>query len=417
MEVKDRRPMKKIENCRICNNLNIQEFLDLGDQPFANALLTSITDKELFYPLSLSWCPDCNLVQLNHTADPKELFSEYVWVTSTSKTAQEYSNKFYSEILNRKIPLDGGYVLEIASNDGTFLKPFLNNGYKVLGVDPAQNIVDIANKSGVPTICRFFGVKAAKEIIDKEGKARVVVARNVLPHVANLHDFVEGLYVSLEEEGLLVIEVHYAKIILKELHYDSVYHEHLCYFTIKSIEKLLNRHGLFIVDLNQSPISGGSLVLYVKKKKEKQSQIVRMIKNTEEKEKINELSSWLQFALRVQDHKIKLLEILEKMKYNNKLVVGYGASARSSTLLNFCGINEEYIITIADQNILKQNMYTAGTHIKIDSPENVLKINPSAVFIIAWNFADEIINILQQKFSFKGTVLIPLPNEPRIMEL
>ncbi|MHA2292525.1 MAG: class I SAM-dependent methyltransferase [Candidatus Hodarchaeales archaeon] len=409
--------MKRIEKCRVCNNRDLQEFLDLGNQPLANALLDNLDQNESFYPLSLSWCPECNLVQLNHTAEPTDLFSDYVWVTATSKTAREYSERFYKEIIDRVIPLEGGYVLETASNDGTFLLPFLENGYKVLGVDPARNIVDIANKNGVPTICKFFGTETAKEIITMKGKSRVVIARNVLPHVANLHDFVKGLYLCLEEEGLLVIEVHYAKIILEELHYDSVYHEHLCYFTFKSIERLLNQHGLFVEDLDQSPISGGSLVLYVKKKRNKESQVIKVIRSEEEKEKINEISRWQRFARLVQEHKSKLLEILLSLNHDKHTIIGYGASARSSTLLNYCGIDKKYLLAIADQNPLKHNKYTAGTHIKIDSPENVLKIEPSSVFIIAWNFADEITNILQNKFEFKGSIVIPLPNEPRFIQL
>ncbi|MHA2246036.1 MAG: class I SAM-dependent methyltransferase [Candidatus Hodarchaeales archaeon] len=409
--------MKRIENCRVCNNRYIQEFLDLGNQPFANSLLNKLDSEESYYPLSLSWCPECNLVQLNHTADPEELFSDYVWVSATSKTAREYSEQFYKEIINRVRPLDGGYVLEAASNDGTFLKPFLNNEHKVLGVDPAQNIVEIAKEDGIPTICSFFGVETSNDIIAKEGKARVVIARNVLPHVANLHDFVEGLNICLEEEGLLVLEVHYAKIILEELHYDSIYHEHLCYFTFKSLERLLNQHGLFIVDLNQSPISGGSIVVYVKKKKEGETQIINEIRKIEEVEKINEFSSWQHFANLVQDHKTRLITILFDLNEAEGSIVGYGASARSSTLLNYCGIDSKHLIAIADQNPLKQGKFTAGTHIKIESPDKVFENSPSSVFIIAWNFADEIIDILQNKFSFKGTIVIPLPNEPRVVEL
>ena len=236
--------MERIKSCRVCKSQGIIEFLDLGEQPFANSLLKNLDEKERFYPLSLSWCPDCNLVQLNQTAEPTDLFSEYVWVTSTSQTAREHSKIFYNEILSHTQNLADGYVLEIGSNDGTFLQPFVRNGYRVLGVDPAKNIVDIAIANGVPTKCKFFGVKVAEEIIEKFGHARVVIARNVLPHVANLHDFVKGLHMCLEEDGLLVLEVHYARIIYEELHYDAIYHEHLCYFTLKSIEKLLNQFNL-----------------------------------------------------------------------------------------------------------------------------------------------------------------------------
>ena len=290
--------MKKINKCRICKSKNIKEFFDLGNQPLANSLLKNPDEKENFYPLSLSWCPDCNLVQLNHTADPKELFSNYVWVTGTSETAKEHAVNFYKEILSRTENLHEGYTLEVASNDGTFLMPFIENGYKALGVDPAKNIADMATKEGALTICGFFGEELAREIIREYGYAKVVFARNVLPHVANLHDFVKGLRLCLEDKGLLVLEVHYAEKICEELHYDSIYHEHLCYFTLKSIEHLLNQYGLFVFDIEKSPISGGSLILYIKKNKTEEKPIVQSYRKIEKEIKLNELSRWRDFATR-----------------------------------------------------------------------------------------------------------------------
>ena len=409
--------MRKITKCRVCKNKNIKEFFDLGTQPFANSLLKNPDEKEKFYPLSLSWCPNCNLVQLNHTADPIELFSNYVWVTGTSKTTKEHAVNFYKKIISRTKSLAEGYVLEVASNDGTFLIPFIENGYKALGIDPAKNIVDIAIKEGVPTICGFFGEKLAKEIIKKYGYAKVVFARNVLPHVVNLHDFVKGLRLCLEDEGLLVLEVHYAEKICEELHYDSIYHEHLCYFTLRSIEQLLNQYGLFVFDIERSPISGGSLILYIKKKKTEEGPLVQSYRKIEKEIKLNEFSRWQDFAKRAYSHCEKLLKIVNDLKKEGKTIIGYGASARSSTLLNFCGIDTRFISIIADQNPLKHKKYAAGTHIPIDSPEKVMKKNPDCVFILAWNFADEIIDILRRRFNYTGKCIIPLPNNPKILRI
>lgn len=404
--------MERIKSCRVCQSQNIIEFLDLGEQPFANSLLKSLDEKEAFYPLSLSWCPDCSLVQLNQTAEPTDLFSEYVWVTSTSQAAREHSKILYNDILAQTQSLEQSYVLEVGSNDGTFLLPFVQSNYKVLGVDPAQNIVDTAIANGVPTKCRFFGAKAAKEIVEEFGHARVVIARNVLPHVANLHDFVNGLRMCLEEDGLLVLEFHYARIIYEELHYDSIYHEHLCYFTFKSIEKLLNQFNLFVTDIKKSPISGGSLILMVKKKQGAESPTVQSYRDGEKEIKVNELSGWENFAKRVYSHRMQLLKILSKATEKNGTIVGYGASARSSTLLNFCGVDTRYISMVADQNPLKHKHFTAGTHIPIDSPEEVMKENPECVLILAWNFSGEIIKILRDKFNFAGKCILPLPNNP-----
>lgn len=409
--------MERIKTCRVCRSQNIIEILDLGEQPFANTLLKNLDGKEGFYPLSLSWCPNCNLVQLNQTAKPEDLFLTYVWVTSTSKAAKEHAKNFYREILSRTQNLKKSYVLEVASNDGAFLKPFVENGYKVLGVDPAKNIVDMAIANGVPTICRFFGVKTAEEIIEEFGQAKVIIARNVLPHVANLHDFVQGLHLCLEEEGLLVVEFHYAKVIYEELHYDSIYHEHLCYYTLKSVEKLLNQFGLFVSDIKESPISGGSLILYVKKNREKEAPIVQSYRDSEKETKVNELHSWRNFAERVHSHREQLMRILTDITEKNGPIVGYGASARSSTLLNFCGIDTRFVSVIADQNPLKHKHYTAGTHIPITSPEEVMKEKPECVLILAWNFSDEIIKILRDKFNFSGKCILPLPSSPRTVSV
>lgn len=409
--------MERIKSCRACKSQNIIEFLDLGEQPFANSLLQNSSEKESFYPLSLSWCPNCNLVQLNQTAEPTDLFSNYVWVTSTSKAAREHAENLYHDILSRTQNLKESYVLEVASNDGAFLKPFIENGYKVLGVDPAKNIVDIAIANGVPTKCRFFGVKTAEEMMEEFGQAKVIIARNVLPHVANLHDFVEGLHLCLEEDGFLVVEFHYAKVIYEELHYDSIYHEHLCYFTLKSVERLLNQFGLFVTDIKESPISGGSLILYVKKNSGKESPTVKSYRNSEEKSGVNELSSWKNFAERVHSHREQLLKILAGITEETGPVVGYGASARSSTLLNFCGIDTRFVSVIADQSPLKHKHYTAGTHIPIASPEEVMKENPECVLILAWNFSDEISRILRDKFNYAGKCILPLPISPKIVSV
>lgn len=408
--------MKTINSCRICKNKEIKTFFDLGQQPLANSLLKSPDEKEKFYPLSLSWCPDCNLVQLNQTVEPKELFSEYIWVTATSETARKFAETFYKELISRFDKEKKRYVLEVASNDGTFLVPFIRNGYQVLGIDPARNIAEMAEKNGVPTKCCFFGRQAAEELVKEKGLAQIVFARNVLPHVANTRDFVDGLQFCLSNEGVLAIEVHYAKKILEELHYDSIYHEHLCYFTFKSIEKLLNDFNLFVFDMGVSLISGGSLIVYAKKGKTKEMPSVQFYRSQEEKSKVNAFKGWQDFAKKAFSHRQKLLDIIGNLSKEGEMIAGYGASARSSTLLNFCGINSNLISVIADQNPLKQKCFTAGSHIPIDSPEVMMSQNPKYILILAWNFANEIIKNLKNKFNYKGKVIVPLPNTPHLQK-
>ncbi len=409
-------PMETINSCRVCKSKNLKKFFDLGEQPLANSLLKNLDERENFYPLSLSWCEDCNLVQLNETINPEELFSEYVWVTATSRTARDFSEVFCQELISRTKNPKEEYVLEIASNDGTFLLPFIKNGYKVLGIDPAKNVADMAEAEGVPTKCVFFGRETAKLLLEERGPARIIFARNVLPHVANTRDFVEGLTLCLDEEGTLAIEAHYAEKILAELHYDSIYHEHLCYFTLKSLERLLNDFNLYIFDIGESPISGGSLIVYAGKERNEEKPIVQWFRDQEEKKRINNFSDWQEFAEKAFLHREKLLDILRTISGKGKTIVGYGASARSSTLLNCCGIDSGLISMIADENPLKQKLFTAGTHIPIDAPEAVMRMKPDYVFILAWNFAQEIMDNLKNKFNYNGGVIIPLPHEPRLKE-
>ncbi len=408
--------MKTITLCRCCKSNKIKSFFDLGKQPLANSLPKTLIEKEKIYPLSLSWCSDCNLVQLNQTVSPEELFSEYIWVTATSETARDYAETFFQELVSHIPKPKEGYVLEVASNDGTFLLPFIRTGFKVLGIDPAKNIADMAEANGIPTKCSFFGRKAVKELLKEHGPAKIIFARNVLPHVSDTGDFMEGLQMCLRDDGILAIEVHYAKKILEELQYDSIYHEHLCYFTLKSIERLLNDFHLFIYDIKESPISGGSIVLYAKKHRTEEMPVVQWYREREKENKTNDFNNWENFANKAFSHRKKLLDMLRELSRQGK-IAGYGASARSSTLLNFCQIDASLISIIADQNHLKQKRFTAGSHIPIASPEVVMAEKPKFILLLAWNFADEITKTLKDKFNYKGEIIIPLPNKPELKKI
>lgn len=410
--------MAGIANCRVCGSAQVEQFFDLGDQPLANALVRDASASDPVYPLSLSFCRECSLVQLDHTADPGELFSHYVWVTSTSSTARAYAEDFCERLLARLGPEQGGYVLEIASNDGTFLKPFLKRGVDCLGVDPAANIVDMAKADGVPTRCGFFGAELAQDVVAGRGAARAVFARNVLPHVAGTNDFVAGLKVAAGAGGLVAIEFHYAKTILEELHYDSIYHEHLCYFTLRSLTRLLNAHGIFPFDLEESPISGGSLVLFSRTSpplESEKSARLKAFEAAEEQSGANDLAAWQRFAEVSFEHRKALLALLEAEARAGRRVVGYGASARSSTMLNFCGVGPGLIAAIADQNPMKHDLFSPSTHIPIQAPELVMASKPDTVVILAWNFFAEIVGILRQRFGFTGRIIMPLPHPPRAM--
>ncbi len=403
------------KNCRVCDAENLKPFFDLGKHPLANSLLDSADEKEEKYPLALEWCPGCNLVQLDYTVDPKILFSHYVWVTGTSGGARDFSEVFYKELVNRTEDPKDGYVLEVASNDGTFLLPFQRDGYEVLGVDPAENVVIMAEEGGVPTRCLFWNSENALKLKKELGPARMIFARNVLAHVAGTADFVKGLAECLDDDGTLAVEPHYAGKILEGLQYDSIYHEHLCYFTLKPIECLLNRFGLSVFDVMASPISGGGIVVYAKKKKDKESKELKEYREMEAEKKVNDFETWQEFAKKCYGHREKLVEILNKTKKSGKNVVGWGASARSSTMLNFCKVDSDLLPAIIDMNPLKQGKFTAGSRIPIVSPKEGIARRPDTIILTGWNFADEIMEIAKNKFGFRGSYIRPLPAEPKII--
>lgn len=400
---------EKINSCRICNSLDIEIFMDLTDQPPANSLRANLSEDLPNVPLQLVHCSNCSTIQLSATIDPTFLFSHYVWVTGTSTTAKEYSKYFSKNVLERsnaEIP----FVVEIASNDGTFLKDFAIKGCKVLGVDPAKNIAEIATKDGVPTVADFFNLATANDIKEKNGNADIVFARNVIPHVKEVHSIIEGIGSLLKDDGLGVIEFHYAQIILDELHYDSIYHEHLFFYSLKSMMHLLEMHGFKAFDLTQSPISGGSLVIYFSKNKKEQSSVLKVAIQTELLKKTNELQTWKDFANACEKHATELKETVIKHKKNGA-VIGYGASARSSTMLNYAGLNSDVIDCVIDKNPLKLGRYTPGTNIPIISFEQGKRLfdKCGSILLLAWNFEKEIVNELREN-GYKGTIIVPLPN-------
>lgn len=398
----------------MCGEANCKLFFDLGAQPLANSLLNEPDEREGTYPLALMQCERCSLVQLTYTIPPEQLFSHYVWVTGTSKGAQEFSEIFYKELVARTDHKKDGYVLEIASNDGTFLFPFQKNGYSVLGVDPAKNVVAMAQRAGIPTEDLFWNTETAAAIYKKRGPAHIIFARNVLAHVASPRNFVEGVAKCLEENGVAAIEAHYAGDIVDGLQYDSIYHEHLCYFTLKPMERLLNDHGLHVFDILKSPISGGAIVVYASKRKREESRAVQEYRAAENKKEVNTFEMWKIFAKRSYDHREKMIATIGEIKKANRTIIGWGASARSSTLLNFCGIDSKLISTIIDMNPLKQGKYTAGSHIRVVSAEEGIALKPDCICVTGWNFANEIMDTAKNIFKYSGDYLIPLPNEPKI---
>lgn len=394
--------------CRMCGGTRLTPFLNFGEQPFANALIKNPSDPDPRFPLAVLFCDDCSLVQLTHKASEKELFSNYVWISGTSKAIHTFSDTFSTELLKRSIHTNPPLVVEIASNDGTMLRPFKKRGMQVLGIDPAQNIAAMAIKTGIPTEAAFWNTDTAEELVRNHGPIKVLFARNVLPHVSDQRNFVKALSLALAEDGTLALEVHYAEVILRDLHYDSIYHEHHCYFSLKTLEKLLEEFGLYLFDIVQSPINAGNVIVYARSQKITPSPALTDYRAAEDVAGVNTLSAWQDFARRSIAHRETILALLNNIVAKGKKITGYGASARGSTMLNFCGINNTVISSIADKSPLKQGLFTAGTHIPIMPIKDMLTQHPDTILILAWNFKDEIIGELRE-FGYTGDFLIPFP--------
>jgi hypothetical protein len=399
---------REIDACRLCSSKDLYGVLDLGRQPPANSLRVDLSESVPEVPLKLVMCAHCSAIQLTATVDPDYLFSQYVWVTATSATAKNYSHFYCTEVLKR-VTVESPFVVEIASNDGTFLRQFKNKGCQVLGVDPAQKIATDATNIGVPTWAEFFDITIAKKILAEKPQPNIVMARNVIPHVKEVHSIVEGLSALVDITGMVVIEFHYAKTIAEELHYDSIYHEHLFYFSIRSLCALFTQYGLFPFDVFASPISGGSLVLFFSRNELELSMALRELIEIEDLSSLNDLSTWQRFGVESRKHAQNLKSVVAEYAQKGKLIA-YGASARSSTLMNYAEISTQEIDCIIDQNPIKHELYTPGTNIPIVSYEKGLKkLKGKHLLLLAWNLEEEIVRDLRES-GFKGDMIVPLPN-------
>jgi SAM-dependent methyltransferase len=336
-----------INDCRICSG-KVKLVLDLGNQPLANNLQKNLNIVEDFAPLRLGICSACGHVQLMEDVDPSDMFSHYLWVTGTSGVTRQYAKEFSRKLLD-SCSTKSPKVIELASNDCTFLKEFLGKSKLLVGVDPAKNIIESNQIDGISQENMFFDFKNSEKLKKRYRNFDIVFARNVLPHVPDPVNFLKGMKNLLSEKGILVVEFHSSRIILEELHFDSIYHEHYSYFSLSSLISAANKIGIYVFDINYSPISGGSIVAYFSLDDKKAASDVLMKEiETENRLKITKQSAWDDFAIRARNHCEKFrVELLNK---NWKNIIGYGASARSSTFLNFCGIDSSIIKAIIDKS-------------------------------------------------------------------
>ena len=403
---------ESISKCRICDSDHLSDVLDLGAQPPANSLYPPGETPPPRIPLRALFCNNCCCLQLGESVNPDYLFRKYLWVTGTSRTASKYSYLFAKRALD-KIESEKPFVVEVASNDGTFLRGFQIQNCEVLGVDPAKNIAEVANSNGIPTQADFFTKEVAENIIRSRRVADVVIARNVIPHVKGIHSVIGGLKTIMGKGGVGIIEFHDSSLLLKELQYDYIYHEHLFYFTLLSMQNLLNQHELYAFDIDSSPISGGSWVIYFSSAEKQKSEKLIKAEESENKNQVNQLKSWVAFGEKAISHRDQLKNLIQEI---GEPILAYGASARSSTLLNFADISSQDITAIIDRNSLKHQLITPGTGVPVISFEEGVErlIKTKKMLLLAWNFTDEVIQDLREH-GYTGQFIQPLPGAPKIV--
>ena len=401
--------------CRSCGHGNLDLVLSLGRTPLANALLTreQLDQPEETYPLDLVFCSACALVQITETVPPERLFSHYLYFTSFSDTMVQYAKELAARVVESRGLGPDSLVVELASNDGYLLQFYRDAGVPVLGIEPASNIAEEARKRGIPTLDRFFGTELAGELVAKGTRADVLHANNVLAHVADLNGFVAGIARVLKPDGVAIIEVPYVRTMLEALEFDTIYHEHLCYFSLTALQALFQRHGLRAVDVEQLPIHGGSLRLFVQSRGEP-SAAVQTIHDEERAGGMDRLEFYSRFGERVESLREELRTMLDDLKRSDKKLAAYGASAKGSTLLNYMGIGRETLDFVVDRSTVKQGLYTPGTHLPILAPEAVLDRRPDYLLLLVWNLASEVLRQQEKYRAQGGKFIIPVP-EPKVV--
>jgi hypothetical protein len=402
-----------IKNCRICGSTNLHLILDLGEQPPANSLIdrSQLDTTELKFPLRLFWCGECFLVQLLDIINKDYLFKHYLYMTSASKPIVDHFKKYavdiFNEFLNKQ---ENPFVVEIGSNDGSLLKEFKELGSSILGIEPASNLAKLANDSNITTLNDFFSLNNAKKIAESKN-ASIVVANNVIGHIENLHELMEGIKILIGAQGIFIFEVPYLLDLIKKLEFDTVYHEHLSYFSILPIINLIERFDLEIFDIQKQNVHGGTIRIFVSKKNNfKIKDNVKKFIKLEYEFGINNIKTYENFSNDVKSLKNEIVELLKNLKNEKKSLFGYGASAKGNVLLNYCNIDHNILDYIIDTTPLKQGKFTPGTHIPILSSEKISeKGNNDVGLLLAWNYEFE---ILEKEKSFRsrgGFFLIPIP--------
>lgn len=396
-------------SCRICGSENLVKILDLNETPLANGFLTEeeLKKEEEKFPLAAHFCNNCSLVQLLDVVDPKILFGNYHFMTSASKPAVDHFINLGQELTDNFVKDKNDLVVDIGGNDGTLLG-CIKDHCRVLNVEPASNIAEISKKNGVATINDFFSSDLAQKILDEYGKASVISANNIIAHTDKVKDIFVGANLLLKDNGIFVFEAHWVKNLVGEGGFDQIYHEHLCYYSLHALKHLVESTGFFIKDVKSVPMQGESLRVYVGKT-EGASMAVDEFLQREKDMGLTDIKTFLGFSDKVIQNAKNVKELLNSLKQQGKKIVGYGAAAKGNTLLNYFQIGPDLLDYIVDTTPLKWGRYSPGAHIPVVHPDKLKTDIPDYIFLLAWNYADAILE-KERELREKGVkFIIPVP--------
>jgi SAM-dependent methyltransferase len=406
--------MVNTSKCRFCGETLRFSLVDLGMSPLCESYLSpeQLNQMEPFYPLHVYVCEKCYLAQLEEYVSPEHIFTEYAYFSSYAMTWLEHAEN-YTRLMIDRFKLNGeSFVVEVASNDGYLLQYFVQNNIPVLGIEPAKNVAKVAMERGIPTVMEFFGKKLAMQLGDEGKQADLIAGNNVLAQVPDINDFIAGMKILLKPTGVITIEFPHLMRLMEENQFDTIYHEHFSYFSFITVEKIFAAHGITLFDVEELPTHGGSLRIYGRHADNQALAITDRaceLHNREVQAGFTKMEHYAAFGEQVKETKRKLLNFLIQAKREGKSIVGYGAPGKGNTLLNYCGIRTDFLDYTVDRNPYKQGKFLPGTHIPIYPPEKIQETKPDYVFILPWNFKDEIMSQMARIREWGGRFVVPIP--------